>query len=270
MTLSFSSFSIKDILTGRDSRRKPDTGSTEEPCAPKRNICTGHDTRVPELSHPYADENRIQPERLPADLSVTVGNLRSDTEKEEATRKQTELGEVAADRQPHSEEQDKRQKEEAKAEEQECHHSGETLSCPSDVQRCRPGAKKRSRAAFSHAQVYELERRFSTQRYLSGPERADLAETLKLTETQVKIWFQNRRYKTKRRQIAAELATCSSPKKVAVKVLVRDNQKQYHQADGVHIPMTVPLYHQTYQYHPCLHYYCQPWSINSMSCGGML
>ena len=35
--------------------------------------------------------------------------------------------------------------------------------------------KKRSRAAFSHAQVYELERRFSHQRYLSGPERADLA-----------------------------------------------------------------------------------------------
>ena len=36
--------------------------------------------------------------------------------------------------------------------------------------------KKRSRAAFSHAQVYELERRFSHQRYLSGPERADLAQ----------------------------------------------------------------------------------------------
>ncbi len=44
--------------------------------------------------------------------------------------------------------------------------------------------KKRSRAAFSHAQVFELERRFSHQRYLSGPERADLAQALKLTETQ--------------------------------------------------------------------------------------
>lgn len=53
--------------------------------------------------------------------------------------------------------------------------------------------KKRSRAAFSHAQVYELERRFAAQKYLSGPERADLARGLKLTETQVKIWFQNRR-----------------------------------------------------------------------------
>ncbi|UXI20435.1 ferritin [Sarcoptes scabiei] len=59
--------------------------------------------------------------------------------------------------------------------------------------------KKRSRAAFSHAQVYELEKRFNRQKYLSGPERSDLAQALKLTETQVKIWFQNRRYKTKRK-----------------------------------------------------------------------
>lgn len=36
--------------------------------------------------------------------------------------------------------------------------------------------KKRSRAAFSHSQVYELEKRFSHQKYLSGPERADLAQ----------------------------------------------------------------------------------------------
>ncbi|XP_072341579.1 homeobox protein koza-like isoform X2 [Scyliorhinus torazame] len=62
--------------------------------------------------------------------------------------------------------------------------------------------KKRSRAAFSHAQVLGLERRFDSQRYLSAPERADLAGTLKLTETQVKIWFQNRRYKTKRKKLA--------------------------------------------------------------------
>lgn len=50
--------------------------------------------------------------------------------------------------------------------------------------------KKRSRAAFSHAQVFELERRFSVQRYLSGPERTELAKSLRLTETQIKIWFQ--------------------------------------------------------------------------------
>ncbi|OWR45743.1 putative Homeobox protein bagpipe [Danaus plexippus plexippus] len=84
------------------------------------------------------------------------------------------------------------------------------------------GRKKRSRAAFSHAQVYELERRFSQQRYLSGPERADLAVSLKLTETQVKIWFQNRRYKTKRKQMQLQESglLANHARKVAVKVLV--------------------------------------------------
>ncbi len=41
--------------------------------------------------------------------------------------------------------------------------------------------KKRSRAAFSHSQVLELEKRFNYQRYLSGPERADLASSLKVS-----------------------------------------------------------------------------------------
>ncbi|XP_074501919.1 NK3 homeobox 3 [Sebastes fasciatus] len=271
MTLSFSSFSIKDILTGRDARGKP---GTEESCAPKRNICTPKRNiytgqRDSYLSHRDADETRIHPETLPTDLSLSAGNLRADAFNEESTGEETELREGAADQKPHCVEQDNRQKEDAEAEEERCLHSGETVSCSSDEQQCRPGTKKRSRAAFSHAQIYELERRFNTQRYLSGPERADLAEALRLTETQVKIWFQNRRYKTKRRQMAAELAACSSPKKVAVKVLVMDNQKQYHhhhQASGVHLPVTVPLYQQAYQYHPYLHYYCQqPWSMSSMS-----
>ncbi|KAM5193286.1 homeobox protein Nkx-3.2 [Mantella aurantiaca] len=111
--------------------------------------------------------------------------------------------------------------------------------------------KKRSRAAFSHAQVFELERRFNHQRYLSGPERADLAASLKLTETQVKIWFQNRRYKTKRRQMAADMmATAPAAKKVAVKVLVRDDQRQYQPGEVLR-PSLVPL--QPPYYYP---YYC--------------
>ncbi|XP_055543204.1 homeobox protein Hmx [Wyeomyia smithii] len=84
--------------------------------------------------------------------------------------------------------------------------------------------KKRSRAAFSHAQVFELERRFAQQRYLSGPERSELAKNLRLTETQVKIWFQNRRYKTKRKQIQQhEAALLNATKRVPVQVLVRED-----------------------------------------------
>ncbi|XP_067858797.1 NK3 homeobox 3 isoform X2 [Heptranchias perlo] len=129
--------------------------------------------------------------------------------------------------------------------------------------------KKRSRAAFSHAQVFELERRFNHQRYLSGPERADLAAALKLTETQVKIWFQNRRYKTKKRQMAAELVVNSAPtaaKKVAVRVLVRDDQRQYS-PDELGNPPLLSLY-QAYQYYPYM--YCLPaWPPNVIPlCGG--
>ncbi len=66
----------------------------------------------------------------------------------------------------------------------------------------RPKQRKRRkpRVLFSQAQVYELERRFKQQKYLSAPERDHLASVLKLTSTQVKIWFQNRRYKCKRQR----------------------------------------------------------------------
>ncbi|XP_005865048.1 PREDICTED: homeobox protein Nkx-2.1 [Myotis brandtii] len=62
-----------------------------------------------------------------------------------------------------------------------------------------PSAPRRKRRVlFSQAQVYELERRFKQQKYLSAPEREHLASMIHLTPTQVKIWFQNHRYKMKR------------------------------------------------------------------------
>ena len=58
--------------------------------------------------------------------------------------------------------------------------------------------KRKRRILFSQAQVCELERRFNKSRYLSATERESLANGLNLTPTQVKIWFQNHRYKTKK------------------------------------------------------------------------
>ncbi|XP_053209926.1 uncharacterized protein LOC128393736 isoform X2 [Panonychus citri] len=64
--------------------------------------------------------------------------------------------------------------------------------------------KKKTRTVFTRSQVFQLESTFDIKRYLSSSERAGLAASLHLTETQVKIWFQNRRNKWKR-QIAAEM-----------------------------------------------------------------
>ncbi|XP_004701378.2 homeobox protein Nkx-2.3 [Echinops telfairi] len=98
-----------------------------------------------------------------------------------------------------------------------------------ESERPKPRSRRKPRVLFSQAQVFELERRFKQQRYLSAPEREHLASSLKLTSTQVKIWFQNRRYKCKRQRQDKSLelgahAAPPPPRRVAVPVLVRDGK----------------------------------------------
>ncbi|XP_059216120.1 brain-specific homeobox protein isoform X1 [Stomoxys calcitrans] len=68
------------------------------------------------------------------------------------------------------------------------------------------GKKKHTRPTFSGQQIFALEKTFEQTKYLAGPERAKLAYALGMTESQVKVWFQNRRTKWRKRH-AAEMAT---------------------------------------------------------------
>ncbi|XP_067155726.1 NK1 transcription factor-related protein 2 [Apteryx mantelli] len=70
---------------------------------------------------------------------------------------------------------------------------------------------RRARTAFTYEQLVALENKFRATRYLSVCERLNLALSLSLTETQVKIWFQNRRTKWKKQHPGADGAAPPAP-----------------------------------------------------------
>nr|BBC20843.1 homeobox protein Noto1 [Parasteatoda tepidariorum] len=63
------------------------------------------------------------------------------------------------------------------------------------------GKSKRVRTIFSADQMARLEQEFSRSQYMVGQERTYLAQVLNLTESQVKIWFQNRRIKYRKQTL---------------------------------------------------------------------
>ncbi|VDL16278.1 unnamed protein product [Hymenolepis diminuta] len=76
------------------------------------------------------------------------------------------------------------------------------------------GKRKHTRPTFSGQQIFALEKMFEQTKYLAGPERARLALLLGMSESQVKVWFQNRRTKWRKRSAAdmtAIKSNCSIP-----------------------------------------------------------
>uniref|UniRef100_H9GRP3 NK1 homeobox 1 n=1 Tax=Anolis carolinensis TaxID=28377 RepID=H9GRP3_ANOCA len=88
--------------------------------------------------------------------------------------------------------------------------SSSSSSSSSKAKRKRPGSDsksgkpRRARTAFTYEQLVALENKFKATRYLSVCERLNLALSLSLTETQVKICFQNRRTKWKKQNPGAD------------------------------------------------------------------
>ncbi|KAJ8342475.1 hypothetical protein SKAU_G00324030 [Synaphobranchus kaupii] len=74
------------------------------------------------------------------------------------------------------------------------------------------GKARRNRTIFSEHQLFSLEKKFQRQKYLSTPDRSDLAMSLGLTQLQVKTWYQNRRMKWKKMVLKRGQMSPTKPK----------------------------------------------------------
>ncbi|KAI2656726.1 Homeobox protein Nkx-2.5 [Labeo rohita] len=133
-----------------------------------------------------------------------------------------------------------------------------------DADRPKQRKRRKPRVLFSQAQVYELERRFKQQKYLSAPERDHLANVLKLTSTQVKIWFQNRRYKCKRQRQdqTLEMVGIAPPRRISVPVLVRDGKPCLGDTSTYNTSYNVGINHFTYNTYPAFSNFPSPGNTN--------
>lgn len=117
--------------------------------------------------------------------------------------------------------------------------------------------KKKTRTVFSRSQIFQLETMFDMKRYLSSSERSGLAKALNMTETQVKIWFQNRRNKWKR-QVAAEIEAANMSQMTGQRLMTLPyiyNPDEISRGLRSSVPITPPIHSGHPVVPPSVHHY---------------